>query len=108
MPQRPNHHEPSYLSRSTDDLTQRILWLWNNQKLVVERGKSHGKDPSWGEQGVEQFFRGWYDPSTQDLFVVGPAPRRRNTPPPPLRSIPRILDRVLRRRFGDDLHYRAF
>ena len=106
--QKPNpNHETGYFGNPRATMTDRVLWVWKNNRLKVEQGKNHSQGMAWENADVEQYFRGWYDPSTQDLFLIGPKAGVSDGGKP-LRSIPRLLDRVLRRRFGEFIKYRAF
>jgi hypothetical protein len=105
------HHDASksdsYFGRPAGTLSDRFMWVWKHNQLQVEQGSEHGEHLEWNEQDVEQYYRGWFDPATREMFLVRPAPRP-GQPIRPFRTIPKILDRALRRRFGDQFTYRAF
>lgn len=100
-----------YLPRASDDLSDRLLWIWRRGRLDVQRGADHGKNlrwpaPSREDPGVEGCYRGWFDPMRGEMFVV--RPRHRATAAGNIRSIPAALDRALHRRFGDGFRYLLF
>ena len=97
----------SYFGSVAGTLATRLMWAWVNRRLHVRQGADHGKDAAWDGQHLEANYRGWYDPTVDELFLVGPK-RADNQPPPATRRIPRILDRALLRRFGDTSTYRVF
>lgn len=109
MLSKPQQPAPSYLGTKTQSLSDRLLWIWSNQRLRVQRGMEHGKDITWEGANVEHCYRGWFDPATHELFIVSPVPVPSTRPnAASLRGIPRILDHVLHRRFGDQFTYRLF
>lgn len=101
---------PGYFGSGQDadhpSMSQRWLWVWTGQRLQVARGREHGKDVDFGCGNVEALYRGWFDPHAGQMFVV--SPNRSGRPDAPLRGIPRIVDRALRRRFGEHFQYRLF
>lgn len=97
----------SYFGDVSGDLTDRFMWIWMNQRLRVRQGTDHGKDPAWEDLDLEACYRGWYDPTSGEMFLVGPKPVE-GQQPVKTRRIPRILDRALRSRFGDNFTYRVF
>ncbi|MCC7146300.1 MAG: hypothetical protein IT443_07620 [Phycisphaeraceae bacterium] len=103
----PEPAAPNYLGGRSDSLQDRYMWVWNGTHLRVQKGTAHAKNLAWANEDVEQFYRGWFDPATHELFLVSPAPPP-GRPPTRLRRLPDILDRLLHRRFGDDLVYRVF
>ncbi len=103
----PTQPADSYFGRPQPGMAERFMWLWKNNRLNVQQGTEHGKHLEWEGEDVERYYRGWFDPQTREMFLVAPHP----APGQPMRTkvtIPRILDRVLRRRFGDEFVYRAF
>ena len=97
----------SYFGKNTGCLSQRYMWLWMDHRLHVQQGSEHGKDLGWEQQDVEMYYRGWFDPIMQEMFVISPRVSKGHVTSA-LRGIPRILDRALRRRFGEDFTYRLF
>ncbi len=95
----------SYFGRPCTDLSARYMWMWIDSRLRVKRGAAHGAELAGPGENIEAHYRGWFDPETNELFLVRPSAAAGGRA---MRGIPRILDRVLRRRFGDDLVYRAF
>lgn len=97
----------SYFGSVAGTLANRLMWAWVNRRLEVRQGADHGKDAEWDSQRLEAHYRGWHDPTSDELFLVGPR-RPDDQPPVMTRRIPRILDRALRRRFGENFTYRVF
>ena len=97
----------NYFGSVAGSLADRFMWVWMNQRLRVQHGTDHGKDQAWQGQDLEACYRGWYDPTSDEVFLVGPRPAE-GRQPVKTRRIPRILDRALRGRFGDGFTYRVF
>lgn len=103
---RPTPAQPtSYFGARPDSLQARYMWVWTGSTLRIQQGKEHGQDLGWDGDDLEKLYRGWFDPQTKELFIVIPPPRPGQ---PARRVIPRLLDRMLRRKFSEDLVYRAF
>jgi hypothetical protein len=105
---RPTTPSDSYFGGKQPSLTDRFMWVWSNQRLRVQRGKDHGKDLDWENEDVDGYYRGWYDGEADEMFVVCPNRGQQSGSGQQMRRIPRLLDRVLRRRFGDSFAYRVF
>lgn len=103
MPQPPRRNQTTYFGKHPETLSERYMWMWVDSRLRVKRGAEHGSELAIHGEDVEQHYRGWFDPASNELFLVRP-----DSPQGSMRGIPRILDRVLRRRFGEYLIYRAF
>ena len=105
MPQPRPTKTSSYFGDGPDSLRSRYMWVWTGSTLKIQQGKEHGKDLGWDDESLDSLYRGWFDPKTKELFIVIPPPPSGR---PSRRVIPRLLDRMLRRKFSEDLVYRAF
>jgi len=102
----------SYLPKpAAGGMNDRLLWLYHDGRLHVQQGRDHGHGVAWTTvagvtvEDYELHYRGWFDPTAHELFVVRP---RHAASSAPHRGIPGHLDRLLRRRFGERFTYLLF
>ena len=99
------------IGQNEETTDQSYCWMYVNGELLVEKGHGSSHQMLFGHllpnREIDKFYRGWYDPVQKLLSVVIPR-KFGGIVEYDQSDIPQVLDRELRRKFGNNFQYKIF